>query len=138
MSRRGSQVIATISNDSAKAGARSSNNGDDQNGIEREKQKHADDTEENAEGPFVLMFKIAPRSGYAQGRYSREVKTLSMRVVREEVNRRTKQIMAAFKAGEITLQEIIAKVHACDAYYGFDPLPPFDALSKAGSSIKSR
>ena len=70
-----------------------------------------------------LMFKIAPRSGYAQNIYVREVKPISKRAVRIEANRRKREIMAAFEAGEITLQDIVAKVHACDAYYGLDPAP---------------
>src|SRR5690606_16273852 len=72
---------------------------------------------------IILMFKIAPRSGYAQSAYNREVKPLSKYVVREEVDRRKKQIMTAFEAGEITVQDIIAEVHTCDAHYGHDPAP---------------
>ena len=72
---------------------------------------------------YLLMFKIAPRSGYAQHIYIREAKAISKKAVRFAAERRKKEIMAAFEAGETTLEDLIVKAHACDAIYGHDPVP---------------
>ena len=72
---------------------------------------------------IILMFKIAPRSGYAQRMYIIEAKPISKRAVRDEAERRKTLIMAALEAGETTLGELVATAHACDAMYGLEPVP---------------
>lgn len=72
---------------------------------------------------IFLMFSIAPRSGHAQSAYIREANPVSPRAVRLEAERRKSEIMAAFEAGDVTLDELIARARACDRQYGFEPIP---------------
>ena len=72
---------------------------------------------------IFLMFKIAPRSGYAQHMYNLEAKPISKRAVRMEAERRKTEMLSALENGAITLEQLIAQAHACDALYGHDPVP---------------
>jgi len=75
---------------------------------------------------IFLMFSIAPRSGQAQRIYRQTTppdEQLPRRAVIAEVERRKQAIMAAWRAEEVTLDEIIATAYACDAHHGLDPVP---------------
>lgn len=70
-----------------------------------------------------LMFTIAPRSGRAQNAYERETNAVSRGVVRLAAQDWEAELLAKFAAGEITLEDLTARAHACDAFYGYDPAP---------------
>lgn len=75
---------------------------------------------------IFLMFAIAPRTGQAQRIYHQTTppdEQLPRNAVIAETERRKQAIMAAFREGTITLEEIIATAHACDDRYGFDHAP---------------
>ena len=75
---------------------------------------------------MILMVSIAPRSGYAQRIYAQTTppgEAMPDNRVRAEVERRKKALMEAFEAGDITLEDLTARTHACDAHYGHRPAP---------------
>ncbi|RUT31403.1 hypothetical protein EMQ25_11175 [Arsenicitalea aurantiaca] len=75
-------------------------------------------------GIFV-MFTAAPRSGQAQGTYSKTTprdQRLEGDALREEINRRYAARMAMLAADPAEIDKIIADTHACDALYGHEPV----------------
>jgi len=75
---------------------------------------------------IFLMFAIAPRSGHAQRQYRRTTppdQQLPRPAVVAEIERRKRAILDSFNAGAVTLAQITAAAHACDARYGLDPVP---------------
>ena len=78
---------------------------------------------------IFLMFENAPRSGIAVKAFFTEDGALSLRAARRAGEQRTQAMLAAFRAGELSLEQLIELAHACDAKYGLDPVPvTFDEL----------